>query len=342
MFPSVQQEFPPSMRLVLLLCGEMLSEALHTVAEFSLADLVKDGPRSVSQLAKATETDEANLYRLLRALACLDIFSQPEPGYFGPTELSAFLQSDHPQTLYYLALMTGCGWQSKALKGLPYSIRTGEPAIHHIYGKSLQQHFAEDDPEAGRLYNQAMKSWGGPVDKLIADAYDFSSVCTLVDVGGGLGGFLVTVLKNYPHLKGILFDRPQVIEHARKHISKEGLAHRCELVGGNSFEEVPAGGDAYFMRQVIKDWKDEECKQILRNCVRAMNPGGRILVAEQVLGPSTADPLGKILDLVLVVASPGHEREESEFRKLFIDAGLAMISIIPTHSPYKLIEGVSA
>ncbi len=342
MFQHMLEQLPPPMQVHIMICGGQVTQAIHAVAELRLADLVQDGPKSTPQLAEATGMDEVNLYRLLRTLVCLGIFSEPEPGYVAPTVLSACLQSDSPRTLYHLALMAGRGWQWKVLERSLYSLQTGKPAFEHLYGKNPYQYFAEDDPEAGALFQRAMKNLAGPEDELIAEAYDFSSIQTLVDVGGGLGNFLVTALLHNQTMKGILFDHPSVIEQAKEQIAQVGLDDRIELRAGNFFKEVPKGGDAYFIKQILHNWGDEECTTILQNCRQAMNPNGKILVAEHVLQPGKGDLLGKLVDLQLMSTIPGRAREEVEFRKLFAATNLTLTRIIPTQSAFKILEGVVA
>ncbi|MBV9229013.1 MAG: methyltransferase [Chloroflexi bacterium] len=341
-FQPAAEQLPPHIQVMIMMHGFLASQAVHTAAELRLADLVQNGPKSTADLASATGTHEGNLYRLLRALVSLGVFSEPDPGTFGPTELSACLQSDNPRTLYNLARWIG-PLQWKVLGELIYSVRTGKPAFEHLFGKEMWRYFLEDDPEAGTLFNRSMTSQAGSADERIAEAYDFSAIRTLVDVGGGHGGFLMTVLKRNPALRGILFDLPAVIEQARELVAAAGLADRIELVAGDFFQEVPKGGDAYFIRQVIKDWGDSQCQIILDNCVRAMNPGGVLLVAERILGPGRADLLDKLADLALMVDLPGgFERDEADFRKLFTTAKLAVRRIVPTRSPYKIMELVPA
>ncbi|HEX6556007.1 MAG TPA: methyltransferase [Ktedonobacteraceae bacterium] len=342
MFQPTAEQLPPHIQIITMICGFSASQAIHTAAELRLADLVQDGPRSTADLASATGTNEGNLYRLLRALVSLGVFLEPDPGTFGPTELSACLQSDHPRTLYNLARWIG-PLQWKASGELIYSVRTGTPAFEHLFGKEMWRYLSEDDPEAGALFNRSMTSLAGSADELIAEAYDFSAMQTLVDIGGGHGGLLMTVLKQNPTLRGILFDLPAVIEQARELVAEAGLTDRIELVAGDFFQEVPKGGDAYFMRQIIKDWGESRCQIILDNCIRAMNPGGVLLVAERVLGPGRADLVDKLTDLALMVDLPGgRERDEAEFRKLFTTAKLAVRRIVPTRSPYKIMEVVPA
>lgn len=341
MHPLISDHLTPPMQIISLLCGGFVTQAVHAMAELRLADLVQEGPKSTSELAKATKTHEKSLYRLLRVLVCLDLLSEPQPGYYGPTALSACLLSDSQKTLYHLALMVGGDWPWKILGELSYSLHTGKPAFDHLYGKSIWQYFAENDLEAGTLFNLAIKSGSRYMDESIVDAYDFSSIHTLVDVGGGLGSLLMTVLQRYPMMKGILFDRPEVIEEAREQIERAGLSSRCELIPGNFFEEIPRG-DAYCLRQIILDWEDKECEIILRNCKQAMNPGGKILVIEQVLQLGKVDLVGKLLDLHHLCTLLGRQREEAELCQLFAAAELTLKRVISTNSLYKIIEGAVA
>lgn len=331
-------QLPPPIQIMNMLMGYMGSQAIRTAAELRIADLVQDGPKSTAALASATGTDGGNLHRLLRSLVSLGVLSDSEPGTFGPTELSVCLQSDRPGSLYNFVRILGPA-QWKAAGELLYSVRTGKPAFEHLFGKDWWRYFREDDPEGGAVFNQAMTSLSDAADQAIAEAYDFSSIRTLVDVGGGHGSLLTAVLKRHPGLKGVLFDLQPVIEQARDLVGQDGLADRMEFVAGDFFYGVPPGGDAYIMRQVIHDWDDSQCKIILDNCVEAMNSGAALLIVERILGQGRADPLDTLTDLVMMVDNPGgREREEAEFRKLFASAKLAVRRIVSTASSYGVME----
>lgn len=321
-----------------MLMGFMASQAIRTAAELRLPDLVQDGPRSTAALARGTGTNENNLSRLLRALVSLGVLSEPDRGTYGPTALSACLQSDDPRSLYGLArILRPAQWN--AAGELLYSVQSGKPAFEHLYGKDFWRYFQEDDVEGGAVFNLAMTSLSSSADEAIAEAYDFSSIRTLVDVGGGYGSLLKAVLRRHPSVKALLFDLKPVIEDARELVARDGFEDRIELVAGDFFYGVPTGGDAYIMRQVIHDWSDSQCKIILDNCVQAMNPGGTLLVVERILGPRIADPLDTLNDLVMMVDNPGgRERDEAEFRNLFASANLTLRRIVPTGSPWNVIE----
>lgn len=335
---------PPQAILLDYLCGMMKTQAIHHAAKLGIAALVADGPRSVSELAEATQTHAPSLTRLLRALESIGIFAEVEPDYFAQTPLSALLQPGVPGSMYHIALLHGDQWQWHVWEGLDYTLQTGQPTFSRLFGADMFQYFTQHNTQSAKIFNDSMTGFSQQVNMPIANAnYDFSSLDTLVDIGGGMGTQLTTLLKVHPSIrKGILFDRPPVIAQAQASIAASGLDDRCELVAGNFFEGIPQGADAYFMKQIIKDWSDEQCIQLLSSCRQAMKPGGRVLVAEIVLLPGRETSIQKFIDLQLMILSPGQERTESQYRKLFAAAGFTLANIIPTTSPYSILEGIPA
>ncbi len=336
-------QLPPPLQIVDYVCGAMKTQALHACADLGIADLLKNGPKNTAQLAEATGTDHTNLYRLLRVLVAMEILDESAPGLFQATPLSRYLQSE--ESLYHLAMMAGTGWVWKVQEGAEgtgYSLRSGRSAFHHLFGMDVWSYLKEHPAEAAH-FHRAMSTSAGVADEPIAQAlsenYDLAEG-TFVDVGGGIGNVLIALLRRNPGLRGVLFERQEVLAPAREHISQVGLTGRCEFVAGDFFEEVPSGGDYYFLRQIIKDWTDEQDVRLLQNCRRAMKPGGRILVAEQVPAPGRADLLAKLTDLILMMTLPGRERDQNEFEQLFARADLTLRRILPTTSAYKILEGM--
>ena len=330
---------PPQAVLLDMLCGMMKTQAIREAARLHIADLVKDGPKSTTELAAATGTDRTALYRLLSTLASLDIFVEVEPDYFAQTPLSNLLRPDVPGSMYDVTLIHGEQWQWRPWEAFSYSLQTGKSAFDQMFGEDLWHYFAKH-PTLGERFQKAMVGFSTQVDVPIAIGYDFSSIHTLVDVGGGYGSLLTTILKANPAMRGILFDSPAVIEGAGAHIETSGVANRCTLIAGDVLEAVPTGADVYIMKQVIKDWDDTHCIRILSNCRQAMKRGGRVLVAEQVLLPGRAMSTSKLIDLQLMVVLSGRERYEAQFRRLFEAAGLHLSKIWPTKSLYSILEGV--
>lgn len=316
-----------------------ISQAIYAAAKFGIADELKDGPKSVEQLAEATSTNADALYRLLRALASKGIFAEGEPRQFSLTPLAEPLRSDVPGSKRALALMSG-DEQFRAWAEIEYSIQTGEIAFDKVYGKPIFDYLGEN-PDKAKIFDAAMVGIHGRESDIILEAYDFSGINVVADIGGGNGSQITGILKRHTAMRGILFDLPHVIERARERIETAGLADRCELVGGSFFESVPEGADAYMMRHIIHDWDDEKSLTILRNCHRAMSSDSRLLVVESVI-PRGNEPFGgKLLDLVMMLIPGGKERTEDEYRALFGKAGFELTRIIPTTTEISIVEAAT-
>lgn len=323
-----------------LLSGYWIAQAVSVAAQLGLADLVKNGPRAVPDLAKATGTHTRSLHRLLRTLASEGVFAEDAQGRFGLTPLAECLRSDRPGSQYSVALMMG-DEHYRAWADLLYSVQTGRPAFDRIFGQPIFNYLAAN-PRAARVFDDAMTGIHGTETADMLDAYDFAGVATLADIGGGNGSTLAATLQRYPNLHGILFDRPDVVERAKANLEAAGVAGRCTAVGGNFFEAVPSGGDVYLMRHIIHDWDDEQSLAILRNCRKVVPAAGKLLLVEAVIPPGNEPFFGKLLDLNMLVIPGGLERTEAEYRELFTAAGFRLSRIVPTRSWVSVIEAVPA
>jgi hypothetical protein len=330
---------PPPVALLRMMTGYWLSKSLFVAAELGLADMMRAGPRTTDQLAVACGADSPSLYRLLRALASVGVFSETPGRRFGLTPLAEMLRSDVPGSMRSLARMYGSE-QYRAWDDLLGSVTSGKPAFDRVFGASYFE-FLANTPQADAVFNDAMTGWTTQVADTVVAAYDFGDVDKVVDVGGGYGLLLTTVLRAYPRMQGILLDLPHVITGAQTLLEAAGLDGRCETVGQNFFAAVTKGGDAYILAQILHDWDDERCRSILVNCRQAMRSGGKILVVEQVLPPANAPSFGKWLDLHMLVMLTGRERTETEYAALFETAGLKLTRVIPTASGACIVEGVS-
>ena len=174
----------------------------------------------------------------------------------------------------------------------------------------------------------------------IAASYDFSSIQTLVDVGGGEGLLIASILKSNPTLKGVLFDRPHVIERAKPFLEAEGLLERCQQAAGNFFESVPEGGDAYILKYIIHNWDDEKAIAILKQCHKVIPDNGKLLVAEKVIPPGNQPFTGKFFDLHMLTVTSGRARTEAEYRALLGKAGFKLTRIFPTQEEVSIMEGI--
>lgn len=325
----LKREASPARTLLLLLKGHIIVQAIRAAAQLNLADLVKDEPKKLFELAEAAGVPAHSLARLLRVLIALEIFTEVEPGVFAQSELSSLLRSDIPYSMRQLALMHGDEWQWRPWEAFLYSLQTEKPAFDHLYGMSLWQYFQQENPASGQLFHAAMTSFAKQDNLAIVNAYDFTAFRTLVDVGGGEGSLLATILQKYPAIQGTLFDQPAVMERAKALFAREGLAERCTFVSGSFFETIPAQADAYVLKQILKDWSDHEVISLLQNCRRAMKPESKLLIIEPAI-LSEGMLYEKLVDLQLMVVAPAGERTEEEYRKLFQEAGLTLSSLRPT------------
>ena len=337
--PGQAAPAPPALfeQLIAMASGAWVTQMIHVAAELGLADQLAAGERDCGELATACGADADSLFRLLRGLASLGIFQETAPRHFALTPLAELLGSDHPQSLRQFARMLGdehyLSWDD-----LLHSVRTGENAFRHRYGDSVFGWY-QGHPERAEIFDGAMGDFSRIQIEAMLAAYDFSEVRQLVDVGGGRGLLLQRVLSSHPGLHGILFDQPQVVAPVQV---PEPLVGRLQVQGGDFFEAVPSGADAYLMKHIIHDWHDAACITILANIRRAMAPGARVLLVEQVIPPGNEPFPGKLLDLnMLVMTEGGRERTPAEYASLLGRAGLSLQRIVPTASPVSVVEAVA-
>ena len=333
------QTRPPSARLLDMIFGFALARSIAVAAQFKVADQLHDGPRTADEIAAAVNVHPRSLYRLLRALAGAGIFSEDKDGRFSQTELSELLRSDVPESLRGFAEMMADDVNFEAWAQLPYSIESGQPAFPHKNGMPFFA-WLEQNPVVAERFHNAMTSLSAGAVVAVINAYDFSGIKKLVDVGGGHGLLLASVLAKYPDVKGILFDDPNVVAGAKDVLGPHGVADRCETVGGDFFKTAPAGGDAYILKHIMHDWSDDECVTILRHCYNGMTEGGKVVIVEMVVPEPNVGGISKFLDLQMLVFLTGRERTGPEYRDLLKRAGFEMTRIVPTNSPYSVIEGV--
>jgi ubiquinone/menaquinone biosynthesis C-methylase UbiE len=326
----------PRQQLVQMITSYWTAMSIHVAAKLNLAEHVKDGPKTADELAKATKTHPPSLYRLLRALASVEIFAEDEQQRFRLTPMAECLLDVHGSQRA-VALMMG-DEHYRSWGDLLYSIQTGKPAFDHLYGKPVFDWLSEH-PEQAKIFDAAMTGFHGPETQAMIDAYDYAGVKTLVDIGGGNGTVLAAVLKKYSAMQGILYDLPGVIERAKKNLADANLTARCQTIPGSFFEAAPPGGDSYQMRHIIHDWTDEQCQTILGHIRKVIPKMGRLLVIEMVVKPGNVAQPAKWLDLNMLVLPGGRERTEAEYRAMYAKAGFQLERIVPTPTEVSVLEG---
>ena len=333
-------DFPPPLVLQQMIQGFQMTQCIYVAAKLGIADLLKDGPRTSEDLAQATGTHAPSLYRVLRLLSATGLLNEGEARSFALTPLGTYLQTGVPGSMHNTALNYGGKTTWQVWGALFHSVETGEPTYQHVFGLKAWEYRAQH-PDAAVLFDQMMTEWTASVAPTVAVAYDFSATPTLVDVGGGHGQMLASILQAHPTLHGILFDLPHVVKGAPPLLEAAGIADRCEVIGGDAFSAVPAGYETYLLSRVIHDWDDEHAITLLRRCHEAIKPHGKVLLVERViLIDSTPQLLVLESDVNMLVATGGKERTDAEYRTLLSAAGFELTQLIAVLPPFYVIEAV--
>jgi len=352
--------------------SKLISQAVCIVAKLKIADYLKDGPKSVDELAEDSKTHPDSLYRLLRMLSSVGIFAETmqEEGRresgdnnkrkFEPTPMASLLQSEAKSSIRNFALLFGLESFNRAIDDLSYSIETGENSFKHANGLDIFEYFQQNQKEA-QIFNSAMTSLTSLHVSSITSMYNFSQFNAVIDIGGGQGILLSTILKNYPNLHGILFDLPHAIESAKKlyvsnattnsqdhNNNNDDVLSRCKLIEGDFFKSIPAAPDAdccYIIKNVILNWDDESAAVILKNCLEAMKKTKtmnanqdnndkqkihpKLLIIDTIMPEGNEPFVGKFTDiLMLALTHKGRIRTEKEFHKLLNSSGFDIANII--------------
>jgi hypothetical protein len=336
---TAQPQTPPAhVGILQIINGAHVAGAVSCLAQLGIPDLVEAGPKSADELAQQIGADPEALYRLMRATASVGVLSEGRGGKFSQTPMSAVLRSDATPTLRSFAMMAGREWHGRGWSHLEHCVRTGKQALSDIYGAHIFE-FLKQHPAEGQIFNDAMTELSMIDGPAVAEAYNFEGIGSIVDVGGGHGLLLATILKKNPHLRGTLYEMPHVVESAANGPLKP-VMDRCTLAGGDMFSSVPAGADAYIMKHIIHDWPDDVCVQLLKACRKGVNSGGILLVVDSVIKPGNDFSPAKFLDLQMLIFPSGCERTEKQFRELLASAGWRLTRIIPTAASDSIVEAV--
>jgi O-methyltransferase domain/Dimerisation domain len=325
-------EVTPQETMLNLISGFWVVRSIYLAAELGIADWFDGQPKTIAQLAAATNTEPRSLYRLLRALASVGIFTEVSDQCFALTPLAATLQSNSPNSMRSVAMaqmgyVSSLGWSHGV-----HSLKTGEKTFDAVTGMAVWDYLAQH-PEEAQTFSQSRNSIGIESALAVAASYDFSEMNTIVDVGGGHGSLLSTIVRSHPHLNGILFDLPDIIAIA-------DVDETIQPVTGNFFESVPTGGDAYLMRWILHDWDDEQSSLILKNCHQAMPDHAKLLLIESIILPGNEPSPAKFGDMIMLLLTGGQERSEEEYRSVLRSNGFELTRLIPTPSMLSIIEAV--
>lgn len=331
-------------RLLFEVHGSWITQVVYVACELKLPDLLADGPATSKTLAGQADVQPVALYRVLRALATIDVVNEQEDGCFALTPMGELLRENHPESVRSWVLWWSTNlWQ--AWGHLLDCVKTGEGARKLLKNIDGFSHL-DNDPAQAAIFNQAMVELTRLTAKHAVNAYDFSHFKTVMDVGGGYGQLLLTILKSNPDLQGILFDRPHALEGAKNSFSQEGCDDRCDFQHGDFFAAVPKEADAYILKSIIHDWDDQKSIRILTSCRDAMGAKDTLLLVERVIPEvlqQTAEHREIVRsDLTMLVALGAAERTEKQFRNLLGKSGFQMKRNIPIGMTFSIIEATPA
>lgn len=336
--PQANQEASRE-KLLLLFSGEWVSRALYVATKLEIADHLKTEPKSVEALAKLTNTHPESLYRLLHMLASFQIFEEVSPHVFANTAVSSLLAKSHPDTLHALSLFYGEDIHKSWDELLP-SVQTGTPAFQLAFKQPVFSYFKEH-PLRAALFQESMKEKSMAVIKSTLSTYDFSQCKSVYDIGGGYGQFMQALLQKYPHLRGTIFELPEVVHTARQR-NPQLENTNCTMIAGDFFTFMPRGGDAYLLKSVLHDWDDEKCEKILKNCHQAMDVNSRLLIVEVVLQPKDLSLYANCMDILMMAITGGKERSLSSFKQMLENTGFVLENVYPTATEFSILEAKKA
>jgi len=326
-----------------LACGGWIASAVGAAAALGLADLIGTGERSVAELAEATGTKEAALAPVLRLLASVGLFAEARDGRYRNTPDSEPLGGHHPQSVRSFCMLAAGDYQ-RAFHELMHTLRTGEGASTRAFGEPLVP-YLEHHPDAGEVYDRAMEDLSRPMGPMFAAAVDLDGVSKVADLGGGRGGFVKGLLRVRPSLDGVVVDRAGVCARARAALpaTDPDLVGRLEYVGADLFALPPVGADLYVIKNVLRNWGDEACVQVLGSIARAMaaDKTTRLLILDTRPDADLPAVHRALDDLVPLVVSEPHARlrDAGSLGALLEAAGFAVASSRRVGVQHVLVEG---
>ena len=318
--------------------GELLLQA----AQMNLADkFAGDEPRTAAELAAEYGMRHRELYRYLRSLTGLGLLASAGSDSFRLTDLGAALRTGAPGAARSAVIALVGDMVKPAWKAFDHGLFTGDPGFEKAHGMGLFE-YCQANPGMAQLFSETMVGFHGREPPAVAEAYDFSGIGSLVDVGGASGNMLGHVLSRHPNVRGVLYDLPHVVVDAPPLLATFGVEDRVTIESGSFFDSVPAGHDAYLLSHIIHDWDDGENATILKNVREAMNPDGKLLIVEMVLPEGDEPHMGKMLDMMMLLVPGGEERTPSEYAALLEPNGFRVERVVPTASAVSVVEAVRA
>jgi hypothetical protein len=337
--PALVAAHDDTRRLEQMLAGFAMTHSIYAAAKLGIADLLDAGPRTAEELARLAGVHAPSLYRLLRALSSIGVFSETSPATFALTPTAQRLRTDTPDSLRAWAIVTG-EIVARSWGGVMHSLQTGQPAFESVFGMPVFE-YLEAHPETAAAFDGHQAQGGRALHAAVARSLDFDANETIIDLGGGNGSLAAAILERHPELRAAIFDLPHVIERAQT-AADTALNGRYEFIAGSFFEHVPPAADAYLLSRVLHDWDDDQAAAILANCRRAMPTDARLLVIERLVPSGDESHESKFMDLNMLVIAGGRERTEHEYRALLERSGFQLDRVIDTGTAVSVLEATPA
>lgn len=330
-------DLAPQAQLMQFFTAKWVLPTIGVLAELDIADHLADGPRTPEDLAASSGADPGALYRLLRAAASVDVFVEDDEGRFGLTPMAQCLRTDVSGSLRAAAIMFTRDPFWRPYAHVMHSARTGTPAFDAVFGADIYTYLAQDTEDA-QLFQAAAIGFYAASTGPVVRAYDFSRFSTVIDLGGGIGFLLAAILEEHPHLSGVLLERPHMLAEAREVFAGRGLGERVELVDGDFFDTVPAGGDVYVIKSCLHNFRDARAIEVLRVIRRTIPEGAPLLVVEGVVPAGNEPHYTKFDDVEMLVVAGGVDRRADQWATLLSDAGFQLSRIIPATGMVSVLE----
>ena len=329
--PSVEET------LIRLFSGMWAMQTIACAARLEIPDRVAAGKRTARDIAASAGTNPDATSRLLRALANLGVLEARGNGEFHLTAVGERLRKGAPGTFRdaFIAETDELHWRSWSR--LEDAVRTGAPRPQAIFGTPAFDYYGKH-PADGEQFGRAMENLSRLAAAAVLEVYDFSGARTILDVGGGNGSLVLSILERHPSIRGMVLDLPYIEAHANERIAASPASSRCRFASGDFFASVPQGADVHLLKFILHDWTDDECVRLLRRCREAIAPEGRVAIVETIVPEDNRPALVHLMDLNMLVMTGGRERTASEYGKLLADSGFRMTGVIPTASPFSIVE----
>jgi hypothetical protein len=321
-----------------MITGYWVSQTVGALAKLGVCDQFTNGPRTAAEVAPEVGADPGALFRVLRTAATIGVFEHHEDDRFSLTPVGETLKSNVPGSMRDMAVAQTSPGHWLPWGRFPDAIKSGGEQATQAHGKPIFQYY-DEVAEERIAFMGAMQGMSSLVASEFARVVDFSDCKVVADVGGAGGTLLSAVLDKHSEVSGILYDLPSVAGNAKGAVEARGHAGRCEVIGGDFFESVPEGADAYLLKHILHDWNDEQSVSILKNVAKGMKPTSKVYLVEMVIPDDNTPSAAQLMDLNMLTMLPGRERTRQEYADLFEAAGLKFKALTQTHSPFQIVEG---